>query len=375
MIKYMKKILYGLISNFLYAEKGVWLIDERVSKSAQDNSFFFKYIRENYPDLPIFFIIDKASPDFNTVYKLGNVIKFNSWAHFIKLLEAKVLISTDDFRGLVKPLKCIKDAILKNTFNVFLRHGVVSNKALPYTNTKFPYFSLIVASNEHERNTLINYYGFAENKIKLSGLPRFDNLKTKKLEKYNSILIAPTWRSWLKGDKDVASSLYYKTWSALLMSKEFNETLSKHNIKIHFYPHFRVRKYFHHLHPQDSKSIFHTYSNRVPLNELIATTDLLITDYSSVMYDFFYQFKPVICYMFDSEIWESQPPARPHISFDDYLPAYLSRDIEAIIDILPGLIHDMESYYEQYKEKLLNIIKYRDGKNSEKIFNEILKRL
>ena len=97
--------------------------------------------------------------------------------------------------------------------------------------------------------------------------------------------------------------------------------------------------------------------------------NLLITDYSSVSWDMYYQEKPVIFYPFDLAVYE------------EVQGSYMDLEKEAFGDV----VHDKEEllaaleYYVKhdfaekdcYKERRKYLLPLRDHKNSERIYQEI----
>ena len=111
----------------------LWLISER-GIDARDNGYYlFEYITENKKDINIAYVISKTSHDRERVAKLGKIIDYGSFKHFIAMILSKVKISTHimgytpyidffvraDKLGLVKGKK------------IFLQHGIIKDD-LPY---------------------------------------------------------------------------------------------------------------------------------------------------------------------------------------------------------------------------------------------------
>ncbi len=73
----------------LFAEKNTWLVGERPYK-AQDNGYhFFKYMRETYPDRPVYYVIDPESNEYSQVEQLGHALPFKSKEHIYHSLDGE----------------------------------------------------------------------------------------------------------------------------------------------------------------------------------------------------------------------------------------------------------------------------------------------
>lgn len=371
-LRYIILLPFVKLLSPLLSGKDVWLMDERVCRSAEDNGyFFFKYLRQHYPDLKVYFVISSGSPDYDKVSKLGQVVVHYSFSHAYYLLQANVLLSTDSFRELTYPYE-IAPGLRRPTHNVFLKHGVLGNKFTHYSKSNFPHISQITASSDLEKTQIyINSYGFDPVQISVTGLARFDNLfSNDRRQPSNHILIVPTWRQWLENVDDIDPSKFLWSWRDLIASEGLGRLLDKHNIEATFIPHFKMSRFL---------TDFCTECSRIniiddlgsPLYEYIMECDLLVTDYSSLMYDFLYQNKPVIAYMFDKNEWEKQPPAPPHIDFDKDLPCEIEQTSSGVVDLLEWYIDNNFLLKEEHKVKADKFFEYRDSRNCERIYDSI----
>ena len=105
-----------------------------------------------------------------------------------------------------------------------------------------------------------------------------------------------TWRK-LKNNNNI-SELYFKNIFKLLSNKKLHQILKKKKIIICFSLHHKMLKY---------KALLQIKSKiikLIPQNlifECLRASSLLITDFSSVIFDFMAQNKPFIIYIPDSE--------------------------------------------------------------------------
>lgn len=356
-------------------EQEVWLIDERWAQSAEDNSLhFFIYLRTQHPDLPVYYIIKKNSVQRGNVQPYGNVVILFSWEHLRLLRFAQVLISTDGFKALAFPFELIP-FIRRKTFNVFLQHGVSGNKTMSYYKERHPYFNMVVTSNEREKLSFVDVYGFHESEVVVTGIARFDKLPLDRKEyMVRKILVAPTWRKWLANKHDIRESIYYKEWAGLLKSEKFIKMLENRDIQLVFQPHFNMMRYIHDFEGH-SKNIKIITESDEPLQKHIIESDLLVTDYSSVMYDFFYQYKPVCSIMFDKAEWYSPPNGPPLIDFEHDLPAVIFENSEQFIQAFENITSKKQAYTESDVLKVARIFQHRDHENCKRIYEHIRQKM
>lgn len=139
-----------------------------------------------------------------------------------------------------------------------------------------------------------------ENLIKFN-LPRWDkyNIVNKSLIdsdiiQSKSIFIMFTWRELEKNRK--ISSYYINNIMKLLNNEELIDNLLKRNITLYFTLHhqlFKYRKKF-----KDINNIKYIEENDV--GECLSKTNLLLSDYSSIIFDMIYRQKPYIIFIPDA---------------------------------------------------------------------------
>ena len=146
--------------------------------------------------------------------------------------------------------------------------------------------------------------GWKDEDIIKMNLPKWDRynnnnklyLESKSSIKTNSIFIFFTWRDINKNKK--ISSLYYKNIISLLKSKPLIESSKKFNITLYFSFHHRIdfsiivinliKKY---------KYLQLIEENKI--SSCLLWANLVITDFSSIVFDFIYREKPFILYIPD----------------------------------------------------------------------------
>lgn len=315
---------------YLMSERGV---------DARDNTYhLLKYMIDNdlLQDKTIIYIINKESADFNKIRllqdKAGNenlkIIQKSSLKHYFYFCLADTRISTHVFgyspdAYLFKKLYKVFPKLVKKKGqkDVFLQHGII-NTDFPELKYEFnKHLDLFVCSTNQEYEMLLNDYDW-QNKYNANGrlvlqqlgLCRYDrlcdsSLNEKKDERY--ILVMPTWRRWLlnKTDEEFVESNYFNTYKSLLTNQLLQEYLLKCNYKLKFYFHHEFQRYSPFLkntiesliEDKYQETIKVCYENEYDVQNLLINASLLITDHSSVYFDFAYMKKPVLYYHFDQE--------------------------------------------------------------------------
>ena len=182
-----------------------WLISERGTDSRDNAYHLFRYIRENYPDCNIKYVIDNNSADYQKIKNLGNTVNFRSKEHFIYFLTAGKLISTHIMgfspdMSLFSRLDNLNLLRIKGK-RVFLQHGVTQNKVFSRTKVH-----LFLCSSQKEYNFLKNVCNVNKDVLKCIGMPRFDKLVSHANKSNKKILLMPTFRKWLNYVEDFKST-------------------------------------------------------------------------------------------------------------------------------------------------------------------------
>ncbi|MCU9595507.1 CDP-glycerol glycerophosphotransferase family protein [Caldibacillus thermolactis] len=110
------------------------------------------------------------------------------------------------------------------------------------------------------------------------------------------------------------------------------------------------------------------FSNKASINDLIVVSDLLITDYSSIPFEYAILEKPMIFYPYDLEKYQENPGI--WAKYEDIVPgpvAFLTKDI---LRYIKSNDFDYEKY-RAFKEKWN---KYSKGFSSENMVHYLLKR-
>ena len=356
-IKYVYFYLYCNLFNI--DNKNVWLISER-GNEARDNGYaFYKFMEKNHPELEFKYVIEKKSTDLTKFIDKSRIIYHGSAKHYILFLTSGYLLSTHimgyspEFRmfnkldkwGLVKiPGK-----------RIYLNHGIeVSNtNGLKYGNIKV---DLFVCGGKVQYDNEVNSLGHPSGVVRLTGMPRYDylvnNLK-------RQILIMPTWRMnlfYCSNSEKFKETNYYFNWNKLLKNKDLTFLLEKYNLKLIFYPHYEIQPYI---------NAFNCYSDRITIaslnnfdvQELLNQSELLITDYSSVMFDFAYLNKPIIYYQFDYSDFMKFHYGKGYFEYNTDGFGPITYNLTDTINMLKYYIETNFSVEKKYLKKM------RNGKN------------
>ena len=148
-------------------------------------------------------------------------------------------------------------------------------------------------------------FGWKDKDIIRIGLPRWDlfydyeknlnNFPKKLIKKNKSIFVMFTWRE-LKKNKNI-SIYYFKNILNLINNKKLNLVLQKNNITLYYSLHHMIEEYKYLF--NNNKEI--KYAKQEQIIECLIKSDLVITDFSSIIFDIMIKNKPYIIFIPDSE--------------------------------------------------------------------------
>ncbi|WP_323707027.1 CDP-glycerol glycerophosphotransferase family protein [Mammaliicoccus vitulinus] len=360
------------VMNNTAKDSNIWLIGERFD-TAQDNGIvFFNWLRAN-TSIDAYYVIDENALDYQNIKHNRKVLKFGSIEHFKIASKAKVLVSTHDFENIL-PYKPAKGFFgYEDTLKVFLQHGVLGRKSVEYHKDYYeqPFDIFNVSSMSEKYDVVVNEMGYDKENVFISGLSRFDNLPiVNDNNRIKKILIMPTWRDWLNSDFAFENSEYLEKYLSLIKNKKLNQLIARNNVEINFYPHYRAQSYFKLFLMNNEIKVQYVELGEQTVQSLLIEHDLLITDYSSVSFDFTYMNKPVIFYHFDVERFFRKGILRP--IHETFLGEVIYDEKKLVDQICDYVVNDSFKKVELEKD---SIFRHIDKDNNERIYDSIVKNL
>lgn len=365
--------LYFLLVPFAkvwYLFRPIWIITER-PKEARDNGFvFFQYMRMNHKDIKCFYAIDFSCKDYDKIAPLGNLVKFGSIRHFFMFCGAKyVLSSTTQYFCPNYFLTLLRQKVHLFSRFIFLQHGITyNNQTMLYK--KNMKLDLLICGALPEYEYTKKNFGYKESEIIYSGFARFDNYYNLLIKK--QILVMPTWRRGLDKSNFVKSD-YFKNWNAVLNSADLSNCLVKNGTKIIFYIHPLFQEFIGYFRSSYENILIKSAEDE-DLTELIKNSQMLITDYSSVFFDFAYMNKPIIYFQFDYDKFYKIHYKKGYFSFqnDGFGPVCINP--KDVIDKAILFLETGESNKHMYDKRSNSFFTIKDQENCKRIYTEIVTR-
>lgn len=230
----------------------------------------------------------------------------------------------------------------------------------------------LISQNRFSTETFKRCFAFEEKPILEIGYPRNDILFRKNKpdsirhlkKKYGIpldkkvILYAPTWR-----DNEFYGQGRYKFVSPL----DFNlakERLSDEYVFLVKY-HYLVADQ---IDWSQYEGFVYSFDEKVDISRLYLIADMLITDYSSVMFDYSILKRPMLFFAYDLENYKDNLRGF-YFDFLEEAPGPISKDTNQLLDDI--LSYDAAKWQEKYKAFNEKYNHVDDGKASDKVTNLI----
>lgn len=353
--------------------KNTWVISDREDEASDNGFFFFQYLTRMHPEQKCVYAIKKSSKDYEKVKDLGTVVEYGSLKHWIIYLTCSYNISSQFghpngyFCTLLELLGAVE------TKNVFLQHGITKDHA-SYLMSGRRKIDCFITGAKPEHEYVKKEFGYSEGVVQYTGFARFDSLHDYKTVP-NRILIMPTWRSWLKLkteqtaelDSNIRESEYLTKWMELLNHPKLDQILRKYNSEVIFFPHSNFQDYLKDFKPTNPKIIIGS-KEEYDVQSLMKSSELMITDYSSVFFDMAYMKKNVIFYQFDEEKYRQHHYQQ---GWFDYHTTSFGKSLKKpteVLDELESILEHGGSISSDFLEEHSRTFELYDDKNCERIY-------
>ena len=314
--------------------------------------------------------LTKGDENFMKVREIGKVIPYRSVKHRMYVLFAEFIITSHPDNTVIYPFwgnyKHLSGLARSKT--VFLQHGVTKDNVSEWLNDYDKPLAMISCVSEREKESFKNpEYGYDSEIVKVLGFPRFDRLENNSRKE---IVLMPSWRRQLDqlSAAEFVKSDFYNNLNALLSNKEFIDWATNEGYTLIFKPHRNLHKFIDTFTKHPSVKFDLNLSN---YSETFNNASILVTDYSSVAFDFAYMKKPVIYYQFGQNYHFDVENAYFSYEEDGFGPVCRSQD--ELRDYILKIIDNNLEMEETYKKRVDDFFKYHDRNNSRRVYEEILK--
>lgn len=288
----------------LFKRDKILLVDNTFNDTAEltDNFALFQYLqtKPDYKDKS-FYIINRRNNQYAEIAARypQNIIPVKhgklSWNLIKKLVTTKYWLDSFQVISSFDPHALMRKGKITT---VYMQHGINYFKPGFWGDLTISplYFNKIVFTNKNERKLFKKYYGYNDDNTILAGLSRWDLIQENPKEKIIFAYFTSRAYLHLNPNANITKTKYYRNILKLLTAPDFNLLLKQNNIKLYVGLHHEmmrnqgIKNSLSHIHLIDDKDI----------GAVKQKASLLITDFSSMCFDFMIKNKPVIFYHIDA---------------------------------------------------------------------------
>ena len=267
------------------------------------------------------------------------------------------------------PLKRLAHDIDVSADTTFYRSGISFEKMCLSYDVDVARYNYMISPNAFCTKVFQSAFGINRERLIETGYPRNDFISNATKEEIDTlkdrfhlpkdkkiVLYAPTWRdnSYVMEGYTFELKADFHKWKEIL-GEDFVVVFKPHYLIINKYENDASLNGFLYSIPAEAE-----------INELYVLSDILITDYSSVFYDYAILKRPIYFYMYDLEQYASDLRG---FYFDIHtdLPGKIYKDETALIEDVKNGVYD----YSKMKEFNAYFNNLDDGKASERVVDII----
>lgn len=365
--------------------KYTWLFGENLGNTSNNNSFYFwREINEIADGVNKFFIMAKSKENKKVYKKLNkkqkeNIIWKNSLRHWKYYKKADLCYVTLSYKD-VQPSKIfIKKVNIKPTAPiVYLQHGTLGMKKIGYQGNsygnnmfRFVYYNPEIYKILNEENNFKPY------QLEYSKYhPRYKELvlRNEKFKKNNnnnikkSILWFITWREYFgeNEETEIFMDKIKNTLNNYKMTKLLKE--KNYKLKICLHQFFNKKKINYMISELKDYDIEIVTPNEVDIMDEIVKNDILITDYSSLAFDFSILNKKVILYQPDIKNYSKYRK----FYFEQEMKKYATTTPNALVKALTEEV-EVNPFFKKMIPDSIDYEGIKEGKYILELYEKMLK--
>lgn len=313
---------------------------------------------------------------YSKILEQKKVHQAKKWLKLVSLIARQDFVFVDDYVPIFQSIH-----LRKNTKLVQLWHAGVGFKAVGYARfgrsgsphpqgTCHRRYDYVVVGAKGLIPVYEEVFGVPKEKILPLGLPRMDQYLTGEhadlfrkqfYQKYSSlvnkklILFAPTYRG--TGQRDA-----YYPWDKIDFQAVYDMCGETYVFALKMHPFVTDL-------PEISEKLRNriiAFSSEEDINELFYVTEILITDFSSNIYEFSIQNKPMIFYAFDKDYY--QLTRGVHRKLDEFAPGKICETFDEVVRTIKT-----EDFEQEKREKFVkSSFDAEAGNASDRIIDKII---
>ena len=242
-------------------------------------------------------------------------------------------------------------------------------------------YTRVITSSEAIRPCYAEAFSVSMDKVKATGIPRTDiffdkeYINSKKEELYQEypflkgkkvILFAPTYRGTQFSDAHYGiEKLDLEEIYSIFSKQNYIFIFKWHPFLYNKIEESKTREYDgYKKHPD----FYYDLSKERDINDLLLVTDILITDYSSVIFDYVFMNKPIVYFTYDYKEYVENGRGL-YFPFEEYVYGNVAKDSKELVKAIQANSMEEEAR-SKFVQKFMSAC---DGHSTEKVINWVFK--
>ena len=366
-----------------------YILLDRVDAAGDNGELLFRHVGEHGwlgGHNRVFFCVARSSPDYLRMKETGGVLGYGTLAHLIEFFRGAVVISSHANAATFNPFgrdeRFLRDMI--HIKRVFVPHGVMNSSHCHWCSRDTVNLDLFTTTTRDEYAMMLaSRIGYTAEHLRWTGMPRYDRLQP---GHGNTIVLMPTWRQGLLdrlgslkdfGENAAAfeASDFASEWRAIAESSQVARLARSGDIKVTVVWHPQIHRAFRRWSRGNGRMVEALLGREtVDFEQLKNTGMLLVTDYSSISFDFAYLGKPIAYYQFDAERMLADPTYHrypPDFDFRNKGFGPILKKREHVLGWIHEKARDGAKLDEPYRTRADRFFEFRDRENCRRVWSAI----
>lgn len=371
-----------------FSRRRTWLLMDRPMHASGDAFALFRYLCAHKEELRIHpkFVLHPKSADWKKVRRVGPVIPFTIFRYGLASLLSDWTISSREDASVRLPFRNLQslccDIAYGHRFALFPSEDAQTRSADLFSRMNADASLLFLISNAaRDMVRKDDFYGYGDEELATTGLPRFDLLAEYGDEGPDArdILFAPSWRPALFGNRNqntgecpplsgLENSTWFRGLRETLLSEPLVSAARERGFRIRLMPHPECL-------PALSRFSFgpkiDVVSPDCEKRDVYPSAAICVTDDPDVAADFAFLRRPVVFFRPDG----TPPPDEEHLGPIGRLCRTIGPDFSSRDDLVAYLVAAMRDGFpllEPYRSRMESVVPFRDGGNSRRVTEAIL---
>lgn len=380
-LKVAAKVTAAYLASFFAPRKDkkkIVLIGGNLGEKYEDNAaVFHKYLVNNHGDQVTAYWMYDPKTSYALDGNIQNAVPLGSFRNYLLFFQADF---TFHGHSLLYDIAPSVDKFLflnRKTIITHVSHGIEGFKKILIQKEDVPllkrtnYFN---CASEYEKELKLTKWNIPERKLIVTGLPRFDRYELHKPAKeVKNILMMMTWREWLFDltEEEFIESAYFRNTMGLIGHPGIRKLIAENGLHMQVALHPFMKKFEKHFSGLENSDAgiqfldakYHT------IEKAIEENDLLLTDITSVSWDFLYLNKPIIFNMFDRDEYIAKRGS--YLDLEKDLYGYKADTIEEVYGYLKKIVEEKISTND-WHPLATQYIDFFDHQNCKRLAQRVL---